>query len=54
MNTYSSFPIDAITITGCEGCNGNCNSCYLTDKPFVKSEYKETEYSKWLKDNCPF
>ena len=29
MTVFSLTPPDAITITGCEGCNQNCDECFL-------------------------
>lgn len=50
-------PLDTVIITGFEG--------YILDKEaeeyyeeqqaeIIAIEYAETEYSKWLKSNCPF
>lgn len=54
MNMYSFMPPDTITITGCEGCNGNCDGCYNNYKTVINTAYVETEYSNWLKEDCPF
>lgn len=49
-----SAPPETVVITGCEGCNEDCNQCLNNIENPLEIAYRETEYSKWLKENCPF
>lgn len=58
LNYISPFsPPETVIITGFEGYTIDEEAeRYIAEQQAetVVSEYRETEYSKWLKANCPF